>query len=151
MRTLRAVVLVAAAAGVAACGTRADITGPELIESPSEPIHLAVEQATYAPGAEARVQLKNASRQTFGYNLCSSRSFEQLSGDRWIALPPELRICTQELRTLHPGAKQESTTDVPLDAASGTYRLAVTFFVMAPNTTADTKVVIRSAPFTIAR
>ena len=64
--------------------------------------------------------LRNESRATVGYNLCSSTLERRVAGS-WQTVPEEI-VCTRELRTLAAGASATFDRHVRPTLAPGEYR-----------------------------
>ena len=110
-------------------------------------IELALDKTSFAQGELVRVTMTNRTERNYGFNLCT-RTFERREGDRWVAMPPELRLCTMQLDGLPAGAVRTGTTDLHGDAGPGVYRLLLGFSLLSA-AGPDAHVVATSAPFTI--
>jgi hypothetical protein len=95
--------------------------------SQSGDVTLTLDLTSYAPGATVTMRLRNQTRDTLGFNQCSSRVVERQEGSNWVAHPEPGRMCTMELRLLMPNETSPATTDLPQDLRGGTYRIVVTF------------------------
>ena len=146
LRRLLAVLPLSASLG---CGS--DST---LVPDPGAPgrivetgIELALDKISYAQGELVRVTMTNRTERNYGFNLCT-RTFERREGDRWVAMPPELRLCTMQIDGLTAGASRSQSTDLHGDAGPGVYRMLVSFTHMMPGRP-QSHVLAASAPFTI--
>lgn len=90
-------------------------------------VTVTVDRASYAAGATVTMRIISQSRDTLGFNQCSSRTVEKQVGGGWTAHPEPGRMCTMELRMLMPGETQTATTDLPKDLTPGTYRIVMSF------------------------
>ena len=122
-----------AAAGGSTVGattvTRSETTRASADSTPvqaSNEATVTLDRASYTAGATVTMTVKSASRDTLGYNQCSSRSVERQQGSAWVAVAEPDRMCTMELRLLLPNETQTAKTDLPATLAPGTYRLVLT-------------------------
>lgn len=90
-------------------------------------VTVTVDRGSYSAGATVTLRISSQSRDTLGFNQCSSRTVEKQVGGGWTAHPEPDRMCTMELRMLMPGETQTATTDLPRDLTPGTYRIVMTF------------------------
>lgn len=149
-RSLRPL-LVAVAIAAAACDSSVTVPrAPDLVIDPS--LRAETLSDVVAPGAAVGVRLINGGPTEYGYNLCG-RSVERLSGDAWVELPPDLRICTAHLDHLEAGETDQGFADVRADAGPATYRFVFRLFVMSPapaeGSNAAVAVVVRTNPFQV--
>lgn len=86
---------------------------------------LTLDRSTYSSGARVVMRVTNRTKDTLGYNQCSSRSIERDRDGSWMAYPEEGRICTMELRLLYPNETQTANTSLPANMPAGTYRIMV--------------------------
>jgi hypothetical protein len=130
-----------------ACGRESSLVLDPLANRTVETaVDVTLDRQAYRAGDLIGVTLINNSSRDYGYNLCG-RSFEKHDGSDWRAMPPELRLCTQELRGLPAGEWRTGQADLPTDFAAGTYRLLVYLVETSPGGTTSTIAI--SAPFTI--
>lgn len=80
-----------------------------------------------APGSVLTLQYTNTSGVTFGVNACQ-RGVERLQDGRWVALPPEFRLCTDDLQLVREGISTTLEVDVPLFIPDGQYRFKLTAY-----------------------
>jgi hypothetical protein len=107
---------------------RSDTTrDPRSAPSQSGEVTLTLDLTSYSPGATVTMRIRSHSRDTLGFNQCSSRVVERQDGIDWVAHPESGRMCTMELRLLMPNDTTTATTDLPQDVRNGTYRIVVTF------------------------
>ena len=92
---------------------------------PSGGVTLTLDRASYAPGATATMRITSQTRDTLGFNQCSSRAIERQDGSRWVPVPEPNRMCTMELRLLMPNETQTATTGLPATLSAGTYRMVL--------------------------
>ena len=110
-------------------------------------VTLRLDQSAYTKGSPLTLTIRNDSRDTLGYNQCSSRTLERKEGfATWVVYPEPGRMCTMELRLLSPGEMQVVTTDIPSQVSAGTYRLVLT---LMPQRTGASSVRIISAEFAV--
>ena len=102
---------------------------------------LTLDRTSYAAGATVTMRITSQTRDTLGYNQCSSRVVERQDGERWVAHPEPDRMCTMELRLLMPGESQTATTDLPANLRSGTYRIVLS---LSPQSAAATRAGVRA-------
>lgn len=107
-------------------------------------VRLLVARPTVAAGDTVTITLENGSRDSIGYNLCTS-GLERRSGGGWSAVPND-RMCTMELRTLAPEARATYPLDIPSDLAPGEYRVVTGVERLA----ARERLEVTSEPFTVA-
>jgi hypothetical protein len=108
--------------------TRSDTTRTSggAVQGSSDEVQLTVDRTSYTPGGTVTMRIVSRSRDTLGYNQCSSRAVERQEGNNWVAQPEPSRMCTMELRLLMPNETQSATTDLPATLPAGTYRLVLT-------------------------
>ena len=92
----------------------------------SDEVRLTLDRTSYSPGATVTMRIASQSRDTLGFNQCSSRAVERQEGANWVAHPEPDRMCTMELRLLMPNETQTATTDLPATLPAGTYRIVLT-------------------------
>lgn len=109
------------AAAVAACGDSVGVEGAR-----SAPV-VRVLDASAVAGATVSMRMDNTSLARWGYNPCSSPSYQRLVGDVWSAPIHALRVCTAEMHLL--GVADSRTVEVwlPTGLEAGTYRLRFSF------------------------
>jgi hypothetical protein len=131
----------------AACGGDSTL-GPGFAgeHSVQATIDVALDRSIYGAGDQVAVTLVNNTSRDYGYNLCG-RSYERRNGNDWSAMPPELRLCTADLRALPAGALRTEITDLPADFAPATYRMLVYLVETTPG--GNTSAIAFSAPFTV--
>jgi methionine-rich copper-binding protein CopC len=105
-------------------------SGAALMSSGSVGPSMRTEAASYQPGDQVGVQLRNGLRPA-GYNLCFA--FVSLQGhdvDGWVTVAADLGpstgdliACTAELRPLPPLGGAHATVHLPPELPSGAYRL----------------------------
>jgi len=95
-------------------------------------ISLTVDRSAYAAGATAQATVTNSSALVFGYNQCSSRSFERQETRGWVAVSEPARICTMELRLLKSKETQTFSVTLPQDVSAGSYRLVLSLSRQGP-------------------
>ena len=93
--------------------------------TPSGAVTLTLDRTSYPAGATVTMRVASQTRDTLGYNQCSSRTVERQQGATWIVHPEPERICTMELRLLMPNETQTATTDLPANLRGGTYRIVL--------------------------
>jgi hypothetical protein len=142
----RRILLVLALLAGSACGPDALVPDPLDIRVVETAVDVTLDRQFYRPGDLIGVTLINNSTRDYGYNLCG-RSFEKQNGGDWQAMPPELRLCTAEIRGLPARESRTGVADIPTDFAPGTYRLLVYLVETAPGGTTSTIAI--SLPFTI--
>jgi hypothetical protein len=108
--------------------TRSDTTRVSggTTQAASDEVRLTLDRTSYSPGNTVTMRITSRSRDTLGYNQCSSRSVERQDGTNWVTHPESDRMCTMELRLLMPNETQSATTDLPATLPAGTYRLVLT-------------------------
>ena len=94
--------------------------GPSMQAGASSDVTLTVEPQTVATGGSVTLSLRNDSENEVGYNLCSS-GLEQNVDGTWTAVPSD-RVCTMELRLLHPGEEATYPLELPISVQPGEYR-----------------------------
>lgn len=94
--------------------------------TPSGGATLTLDRASYAAGATVTMRITSQTRDTLGFNQCSSRAIERQDGGRWVPHPEPDRMCTMELRLLMPNETQSANTDLPDNLRAGTYRMVLT-------------------------
>lgn len=87
---------------------------------------LTLDRTTYAAGAAVTMRITSQTRDTLGFNQCSSRAIERQDGSRWVPHSEPDRMCTMELRLLMPNETQSANTDLPDNLRAGTYRMVLT-------------------------
>jgi hypothetical protein len=107
---------------------------------------LTLDRASYRPGATVNMRIASQTRDTLGFNQCSSRVVERQEGTRWVPHPEPDRMCTMELRLLMPNETQTATTDLPATVTAGTYRMVLT---LSRQSTTPGEVRAVSAPFRV--
>ena len=146
--SLRRLLVALPFAATLGCGTNSSLTpDPAEVRIIETGIELALDKATYGRGELVRVTMTNRTSRNYGFNLCT-RTFERLEDDRWVAMPPELRLCTMQIDGLSAGAVRTQGTDLHGDAGPGVYRMLVSFTHMMVERP-QTHVMAASAPFTI--
>ncbi len=104
---------------LAACATDVpDLGSPEPVD---HAVTATVLDTQLEPGEVVTVRFVNGGTVDYGFNSCT-RSVERRVANAWETLPPELRLCTMELRPLPAGATVTFPVDVPADAVNGTHR-----------------------------
>ena len=95
---------------------------------PSQPgaATLTLDLTTYSPGATVTMRIRSQTRDTLGFNQCSTRVVERQEGTSWIAHAEPGRMCTMQLQLLLPNESTTATTDLPQDLRSGMYRIVLT-------------------------
>jgi hypothetical protein len=93
----------------------------------ADEVTVALDRTTYAKGGMVAMRITSRSRETLGFNQCSSRAVERQDGSHWVPHPEPDRTCTMELQILMPGETQTATTDLPDVLPPGTYRIVVSF------------------------
>ena len=88
-------------------------------------VTLTLDRASYAPGAPVTMRITSQTRDTLGFNQCSSRTIERQEGNGWVPVREPQRMCTMELRLLMPNETQTATTDLPATLSAGTYRMVL--------------------------
>ena len=107
---------------------RADTTlGPRTTPSSSDAVTFTVDLTSYSPGATAAMRIRSHTRDTLGFNQCSSRVVERQEGSGWVAHPEPGRMCTMQLQLLMPNDTATATTDLPQDLRAGTHRIVLGF------------------------
>lgn len=137
--TLRRMVLVLGAAGLAACSSPVDA------DPQPEGVAFAVDRDAYAPGDTVSARLVNGSELPLGYNLCFS-TLERQEGGGWTVADEPLMVCTAELRTLRPGESVGHRRALPAGLARGRYRLRTHVEHPVPS---GNRAEVRSAAFTV--
>jgi hypothetical protein len=105
-------------------------SGAALLSSGSLGPSLRTDAASYQPGDQVGVQLRNGLRPA-GYNLCFAFvTLQGHEGDGWVSVAADLApstegllACTSELRPLPPLGGADATVRLPPDLPSGAYRL----------------------------
>lgn len=116
MKSFLLLPLVLIAAG---CVTSPGTASPTQTET--EPV-LATERKQYQPGQVAMLSLSNPLDERIGYNACTW-TLELYHDDGWAPAPFEdERMCTMELRTLHPGEVATPTFALDERLPDGRYR-----------------------------
>lgn len=77
--------------------------------------------APVAPGGVLSLEYTNTTGLTYGVNPCR-REVQALREGAWVALAPELRLCTDDMQLLEANVATTFEIDVPLGIADGTYR-----------------------------
>ena len=95
-------------------------------------VSVTLDKAAYTAGATVAMTVKSQSRDTLGYNQCSSRVVERQEASSWVQVPEPDRMCTMELRLLNPNETQTAKTDLPATLVSGNYRLVLTLGKQSP-------------------
>lgn len=94
---------------------------------PGEPATVRLDRTVYPRDTTLTMTVKNLSRDTLGFNACSSRELERKEQfATWVIFAEPNRVCTMELLLLSPGESQVVTTDIPGTVRAGTYRLVLT-------------------------
>jgi hypothetical protein len=130
---------------VAACGEAVVVSPGEGGLLPGGSVTATALAAEAPPAGIVQVRFESTGTERYWFNPCN-RSVERLEGSRWVALPPELRICTAEIYLLDAGSARTESTDVPADASPGTYQFV---FPMSADRVDATPVAVRSTPFTV--
>jgi len=93
------------------------------------------------------MRITSRTRDTLGFNQCSSRSIERQDGSSWLPVSEPGRMCTMELRLLMPNETQTATTGLPATLSAGTYRMVLTFSLQSAGAAGVVRAV--SAPFRV--
>lgn len=88
---------------------------------PPPGVEFTVDEAQYAPGDTAQLQLVNGVDQMLGYNLCFSE-LERQEGASWAVVPDTMTACTAEQQGLAPGDTARFTKTIMPGVGPGTYR-----------------------------
>ena len=141
----QSIALLTIAAGAVACQTaqRPD----EAPGTAAGSTTLTLDRASYAAGATATMRITSQTRDTLGFNQCSSRSIERQEGSGWVPVPEPQRMCTMELRLLMPNETQTANTDLPATLSAGTYRMVLR---LGRQSTQGGEVRAVSAPFRVS-
>ena len=118
---------------------------------PGTVVTITPDQPAYTAGSMAAVTVQNVTPDPVGYNLCEHLIERRVLGT-WTVVehfPPPSGACTQELRTLQPGASVTVQVQLPASLEAGTYR--VEFPGIAGNTAVEGKIDRASVPFTVQR
>lgn len=140
--TIRSLTLVLT---VAACGESAVVSPGEGDLLPGGSVTATALTAEAPPAGIVQVRFESTGPERYWFNPCN-RTVERLEGARWVALPPELRLCTAEAYLLDAHGARTEGTDVPADATPGTYQFV---FSMLADRLDATSVAVRSTPFTV--
>jgi len=103
------------------------VADTERVRTGTEGVSVVADRSSYRRGTVVSLRLTNSTRDTLGFNRCSSRSVERQSGQRWAAIPEPGRMCTMELQLLKPGEVQNISVDLPQNIEPGTYRISISF------------------------
>ena len=96
----------------------AEVTGAD----PSA-VLLSTDQASYRQGLTVSVSLSNQSGSPVGFNPCRAEG-ERWTGDSWQRISP-LRLCTEDLDRVAPGATAAFPEPVSREWEAGLYRIVV--------------------------
>jgi uncharacterized protein YfaS (alpha-2-macroglobulin family) len=115
----------------------------------SAEVTITLDRSSYSAGGTANVSVTSHSRDTLGYNFCSSRTVERKQGESWVAIPEPGRMCTMEIRLLNPGETQTASITMPESMPAGTYRVVITFSRQRPSASGSVRAI--SSSFSVAR
>ena len=101
------------------------------------------ERTEYRQGETAEVTLRNGTDQPLGYNLCLSAR-ERGGNGQWVRFEP-LRLCTDVLHTLAPGAETSLQEPITAEWQPGEYRIVTTVERMRSGARAE----VFTPPFTV--
>ena len=119
MRFVRGILV--AALGLVACNRSAVDPAEDSPRLSSGKLTATVITAEAAPAGVVDVRFDNAGVEQYRFNPCE-RGVERHEDGGWVALPPELRLCTDEVFALAAGTTSLYQSDVPVGAIAGLYR-----------------------------
>jgi len=102
--------------------------GAQQAPEPAASVSLTASPESARTGGTVTLRLANDSRETIGYNLCTS-ALLAASGE---AVKTD-RICTMELRTLEPGRSATYAYELPATLEPGSYRFSTRIEWMRAN------------------
>jgi hypothetical protein len=104
---------------------------------------LAADQAEYREGDTAFIVLRNDGDRDLGYNLCQSARLHR-TPDGWVRMVP-LRMCTDDLQRLRPGAETYLEEPITAEWQPGEYRMVTMVEVLRTGARHE----IFTAPFVV--